>query len=243
MAFREGSIKENINKKQMRIALLLYGRIEKFKECYEAMLDALGRQNTVDIFYSSDYESKENIAEFKELYKPIKCENKRIIHSNILCRYPNTLSYVDSNNFYRDECQYTNKMRVFMIFEEYLKETPVQYDLVICTRVDIEYCCMIPPIKPKENTIYIPTGSDYEGGINALFAMGSVEVIKKYCYLYKNFLYLLENKLSIPHPELLTLANLIYENVQIKRFSLTFFLEGRDGWGREGWRDTEKTKN
>jgi len=48
----------------MHIALLLYGRIEKFKDNYDQILDVIGRNNTVDIFYSSDYEPPQKIAEF-----------------------------------------------------------------------------------------------------------------------------------------------------------------------------------
>jgi hypothetical protein len=211
----------------MHVALLLYGRLEKFKENYETMLDTIGRGHTLDIFHSSDYEPAERIAEFKELYKPVKSVSERIIHGNSMCKYPNTLWYLNPERFYNTECQYINKMRVFMIFEEYLKETNTHYDLVICTRIDLEYCSMVPLIQPKENTIYIPSESDHEGGINDQFAMGSVEIIKKYCNLYKNLVYLLENKLSIPHSENLTLANLAYNNIIIHRFPLKYFISGR----------------
>ena len=211
----------------MHIALLLYGRIEKFKDNYDRILDVIGKNNTVDIFYSSDYEPPQKIAEFIELYKPVKIVNERIIHANIISKYPNLFDYQNNNRFYSFECQYINKMRVFMLLDEYLKETNITYDLVICTRMDLEFCSVIPTIIPKENTIYIPLESDFEGGINDQFALGTVEVMRKYCNLYKNLIYLLENKLSIAHPENLTKANLVYNNIIIKRFSLMFFVSGR----------------
>jgi hypothetical protein len=81
---------------------------------------------------------------------------------------------------------------------------------------------IIPKGVPDNNTVYIPFDSDYEGGINDHFAMGSVEVMRKYCYLYKNLVFFLENRLSPPHPENLNKANIIYNNLNLARFPLIY---------------------
>ena len=123
----------------MRIALLLFGRINKFNEHYDHLLDVIGREHNVDIFYSSDYEPPEKIAAFIELYKPVKIVNERIIHANTFAAYPGRLSDTNNETLYNLGCQQINKMRVFMLLEEHKKATNTEYSVVICTRIDLKY--------------------------------------------------------------------------------------------------------
>jgi len=225
----------------MHIALLLYGRIGKFKETYENMLHAIGAGHAVDIFCSSDYEPENRIREFKELYKPVKSVHERIINANNLSAYPGRLSDTDNNRLFNLECQMINKMRVCMLLEEHLRECEVTYDLVLCTRIDILYkypfqfdsipCIdMTVPPSPsaithrpfEKDRIYVPIDYDYSEGLNDNMAFGSLDIMKKYCYIYKNVLHLLAEKLSIPHSEKLNLANLRFQNVPIERFFITY---------------------
>lgn len=225
----------------MRIAVLLYGRIGKFKETYENMLNSIGRQHTVDIFCSSDYEPEKVVNEFKELYKPVKSVHERIINANNLSAYPGRLSDTDNNRLFNLECQLINKMRVFMLLEEHLRDCEVSYDLVLCTRIDILYkepfqfenipfidISLLPnpsvvTYKPFEkDKIYVPIFRDYSEGLNDNMAFGTLDIMRKYCYIYKNVLHLLAEKLSIPHSENLNLANLKFQNVPIERFFITY---------------------
>jgi hypothetical protein len=227
----------------MRVALLFRGRLDFFKEQYTKIFDVIGREHIVDIFYSSDYEPPEKISEFKELFKPVKMVNERIIYDNYISKYSSdhtitlkSSEYTEKNNFsinYTNECQYINLMRVFMLLEEHIKETNIRYDLVICTRIDLNCFSRIPIFIPEKNTIYIPFHSDYGNGINDHFAMGPIEAMKKYCNLYKNLLYLLENKRTLFHSENITKANLIYNNIYVRRFSLIYRIALRthdDSW-------------
>ena len=216
----------------MRIALLFYGRIDFFREQYAKIFDVIGRENQVDIFWSSDYVPQEEVAEFVELYKPVKYVCERIINSHTISKYSsNHKIHLRSSEYdeeksptfnYNLECYFINVMRVFMLLEEYIKETNKTYDLVICTRIDLNCFSKIPTIIPEDNTIYIPFDSDYGNGLNNHFAMGSLEVIRKYCYLYKNLVYLLENKITLAHPENITKANIIYKNIMVRRFKLFY---------------------
>ena len=57
-------------------------------------------------------------------------------------------------------------------------------------------------------------------GINDRLAIGDFESMKKYMYIFDNCIHLLENNLSFPHPESLTLGNIQYNNLNIERFDL-----------------------
>jgi len=219
-----------------RVALLFYGRLDFFKEQYQKIFDVIGRENTnVDIFCSSEYEPPERVEEFKKLYKPVKIVIKRIINEHYQFKYPSDwiVSLTDKPSGFHEETKFTsnynneshfiNKMRVFMLFDEHLNKTHIQYDLVICTRIDLNCFSMIPQIIPENNTVYIPQQDpDYRNGINDHFAMGSVEVMRKYCNLYKNLMYLLENKVSPAHGENINKANLFYNDILVKRFPLFY---------------------
>ena len=206
----------------MRIALLFYGRISSFREQYSKIFDVIGRENTVDIFSSSDYEPSERIAEFRKLYNPVKSVHKRIIHDHYQYKYPRYDRDMRYDFNYSNECHFINQMRVYMLLDEHMKNTNIHYDMVICTRFDLNYFSIIPKGLPGNNTVYIPFDSDYEGGINDHFAMGSVEVMRKYCYLYKNLVFLIQNRLSPPHAENLNKANIIYNNLNLARFPLVY---------------------
>jgi hypothetical protein len=80
----------------------------------------------------------------------------------------------------------------------------------------------------EENTIYIPYGNDYADygkfdRINDQIAYGNVDAMKKYNYI--NPVDLLEKQLSIPHPESLNFANIIFNNLQVERFDLKYYLD------------------
>jgi hypothetical protein len=75
-----------------------------------------------------------------------------------------------------------------------------------------------------DNTIYIPLGYDFiDNAINDQVAYGNFEVMKKYNSI--NPVNLLEQNLSIPHPESLTLANIKFHKLEIKRFPLQYRIE------------------
>jgi hypothetical protein len=76
----------------------------------------------------------------------------------------------------------------------------------------------------EDNTIYIPYNYDYvDNGINDQVAYGNIDVMKKYNSI--NPLDLLEKKLSIPHPESLNYANIIFHKLQIERVNIKYNLD------------------
>jgi len=204
----------------MRIALLLYGRVKYFKNQYENIINTIGNEHTIDIFLSSDNELNTDISEFKELYKPISINNNNIYHSYDFNKYPiDEPITVTIDNFIR---HFINLKRVFKLLEEYINETGNVYDIVITTRIDLCLNVRLNISNPDNNTIYIPSGHDHGTirypGINDRFAMGNIDVMRQYNTIIDNCIYLLENKMSYPHPEMLTYAHIIFSKINIIRF-------------------------
>jgi hypothetical protein len=214
----------------MRVALLLYGKMHIYTQyrphCghYHGLLSFIGKENAVDVFYSGDHETEEWVSVFKDNYKPVKCETERIIHPNIMSAYPDRLPGVDNEDLYEVGCNLINKLRVFMLLEEHMKETNVKYDLVICMHIGVQPQNILNLSNSRfiDNDVYIPISEDLEGSLNDKFALGTLTSMKIYCEVYKYLQYLLENKLSKPSAEHLNLANLIYNKVNIVRIPLVY---------------------
>jgi len=199
----------------MRIGVLLWGRIQHYERKY--LLNNLESGHQVDIFYSCDNEPQERVDDFIRLYNPVAVDRTPVTYTvDFTVNYPRW-TMAGCNNWVR--C-FLNKKRAMGLLEEYCAKTQMAYDLIITTRIDL-FVDTVPIHRAEPNTIYIPEGQDHDG-INDRFAMGDYEAIKKYSYIFDNCQYLLDNKLAIPHPETLTLANLTYTGALIKRFPMNY---------------------
>jgi hypothetical protein len=202
----------------MRIAILFFGRSKHFEVTYASFVQALGNAS-FDVFYSSDNEPEESIQRFISLCKPIASINDAIVYDVDFRNYPILNPGVSPTNCDIMSRQFINKKRAFSLLEDHMQKNTVHYDLVISARLDIPVHSL-PLLEPAENTVYIPEGNDH-CGINDRFALGNVDSMKKYMLLYDTAIPILESKLSSPHPESLTLANLMYRNVRIERFPMS----------------------
>jgi hypothetical protein len=210
----------------MRIALLLYGRINKFKEHRANIIESFGKDNQVDIFYSCDGEDTSAMLEFIDLYKPIKVCNDKITDTieGKLHRYPNPPSpeYFDLVNIYNMSRHFINKSRVFKLLEEHIEQEHTHYDLVISTRIDIFYNESFIHGNIEENTIYIPMGYNYGLlAVNDQIAHGTLSTMKKYMNMYDNIINYLETG-CLMHPESLVYKNIIHNNINIVRYPLSY---------------------
>ena len=201
----------------MRIAVLVYGRLNKCVEHYKNIIENICVDN-IDFFLSSD--NSPIINDFIHLYKPIAYNNSPIHYKYDLGKYPGKRSETNIHNM---TCHFINKNRVFILLEEYVSKTNIKYDIVVSLRID---CVFKTPFLRNvlDNTIYIPYGSDYiYNALNDQIAYGTLDVMKKYNSI--NAVDLLEKKLSIPHPECLTFANIRFHNLQIKRIHMPYYIE------------------
>jgi len=217
----------------MKLAILFSGRIFKYKEHYNNILDAFGRENEFDFFLSHDPALNEDLTPFIEMYNPVAVRDEPVIYTIDFESYPGTPR---ANNIHNMACHFINKMRVFDLLEEYINNTNETscYDYIIHHRLDvhchdnIDYGCFV---KNKENQIYIPyvpdwmcNGGDYsEGFLNDQMAIGNFESMKKYMNIYKNVSHLLESG-SPPHPETLLRNHVDDIGLQVDRFYTNYEL-------------------
>jgi len=205
----------------MRIAVLVFGRLNKCVEHYDNIIESLGKHNDIDFFLSSDNSSESLLSDFIRLYEPIAYNNDHIHYDYDLGKYPGVRGETNIHNM---TCHFINKNRVFLLLEEYINKNNIQYDCVVSLRIDCVFKNAFVFDSIEENTIYIPFGYDWiENGINDQIAYGKVDVMKKYNSI--NIIDLLEKKLSIPHPESLNYANIQLHKFKIERPHVKYHLD------------------
>ena len=212
----------------MRIAVLIYGRLNKCALHHQNIMESLGSDNDIDFFCSSDNSSESLLSDFVSLYKPILYNNNPINYMNELHDYCNKLNinyslWRENLNCHNMYCHFTNKNRVLILLEEHINRNNVQYDCVVSLRIDVIFKNNFVFSSLEDNTIYIPIGSDWEGGINDQIAYGNIDVMKKYNSI--NFVDLLKKKLCVIHPETANMANIKYYNLKIQRIDLSYHLD------------------
>jgi len=219
-----------INYINMHIALLIYGRINQFRDNYVNIFNRIGKEHTVDVFLSSDNALNSELNEFIKLYKPKRYCNDKIKHEGKLKTYSSWDKNITHNKaIYNVECHYINKKRVFTLLESYSNEASVSYDCVISTRIDLEFLTPFNLQNPQENTIYIPDQFDFvQNGINDQVAYGNIDTMKKYMNIYDTIFNLLDNNLTIPHSEKMVLSNIKYHNLTIVRVPIKYDFNKKD---------------
>jgi len=192
-------------------------------EHYLSIINSISNNNTntIDFFLSSDDSPQELLQEFIKLYAPVSYINDNITYS---CDFGKYNGLREETNKHNMTCHFINKSRVFKLLEEHIENTKKHYDCAISLRVDILLESTFNITNIKENTIYIPHERDYAGGINDQIAYGTVSTMKHYMNIYNNAVYLLENGMTIPHPENLTRANIALSKLETIRFPLAYKL-------------------
>jgi hypothetical protein len=138
-----------------------------------------------------------------------------------LSKYP--IIPIGAVNIHNVRCHFININRVFSLIEEYMYTYSINYDIIISLRIDCVFQNNFNFNNVSDNTIYIPSKYDYLGGINDQLAYGKVDVMKKYSSINPD--YLLEKKLSIPHPESLNSANIELYKLNIERVDINYYLD------------------
>lgn len=210
----------------MRIAVLFYGRLRKFKEHRENFLDSIGRENTLDIFYSADAEPHSQLEEFLDLYNPVRWCNDAIENTieHQLYKYKNPPSpdHYEFTHVRNMTKHFYNKKRVVGLLDDYIRETGTTYDVVLFLRFDLFYKEPFVFQEVQENTVYIPEGHNYALlAVNDQLAYGSFETMKKYMTLYDNVVSFLDQDAFL-HPESLHYWNLRHHGIQVVRYPFAY---------------------
>lgn len=207
----------------MRIAVLVYGRLNKCAEHYNNIVEKLGNHD-FDYFVSSDNSSEPLLNDFIRLYKPISYNNDPIYHNCDLTKYPNKRIEITEIVLDKLVRHYINKSRVFSLLETHVLNTSIQYDIVVSLRIDCIFINNFVFNRLDDNTIYIPLNYDY-GGINDQIAYGKIDVMKKYNSIFSNLLFFLDNNISEPHSECLHYTNITFYNLIIQRLNIYYYLD------------------
>lgn len=204
----------------MKIAIVFTGRIYKYEEHYENIMNNLVQGNDVDFFVSHSPELQENINHFKELYKPKLFIDDPFIY--IDCeKYPKS----STTNRHSCLCMYYNRYRIGKQLQYYINANHVNYDLIISSRTDIFFHKKLDLnlliAMSFDSIVCIPNEEFDYGGINDQFAAGTILCMNTYFNLYEKIITLCENG-CIFHPESLLKVYLDSEGIKIFRFYLPY---------------------
>ena len=203
----------------MKVAVLLYGRINKYRDTYESFLRVFNAHD-VDIFYSCDAGEETLVSDFKELYKPVAVCNDKIEYSVDFRQF---LDEIPDTHIHNMTLHYINKMRVFQLLQSHIKEMNTHYDIIFSTRLDIIYKGTINFSIPEHDTIHVPEGYDFYG-LNDQIAYGNLEVMSVYMNIFNNALIILQAGKSFLHPETLNMNNMKYNGIMVERFPLDYYI-------------------
>lgn len=205
----------------MQIAVLIYGRILKCSNYYDNLISSIGQEHTIDFFLSSDNSCKIELENFINIYNPILYKNDKIDYLNDLYIL-NQYIINSSTNLPNMICHFINKNRVYNLLQKHIINTNTNYDNVISLRLDVIMYNKFNFSNIDDNSIYIPSGFDYEG-LNDQIAYGKLPVLEKYMNIYNNCNMLMKDKsCKWVHPEALTLANMNFYNIKIHRTNLHY---------------------
>lgn len=205
-----------------RIAIYFSGRVYSYNtlqlnELIHSLELQTGKQ--IDLFASCGTHIK-SFNSFIDIL-PVKA------HSFIDVEIPD---YIYTLNTYgkttRPTCynMYYHNLNAFNLIETYMNTHNIVYDIIIKYRADITVTNDTIKIdKCMDNTIYIPEGSDWDGGINDQIAYGNFNSMKKYSNLVNNIKQLCTNGIAF-HPETLLRAHLLDQKLTVRRFPFKYVL-------------------
>jgi hypothetical protein len=219
----------------MKIAILISGRIHKYKEHYENIKQMIIQHHEVDFFLSHSPELNENIEEFIEIYQPKCINNDELLFSKDYSK----IQLHPLTNIHNFMSMVYNRNRVFHLMEKYVFENNIpMYDLILSFRIECLSLHMLDfetilqtnakdnetndDININDNTVFVPNGYDW-GGLNDQLAFGNYKTMKIYMNLYNDIWTLMKEQPNFG-PETILLGHLIKNNVNISRFPFSYHL-------------------
>jgi hypothetical protein len=183
----------------MNIAIIFSGRIYKFANHYNNIMDNLVQDNNVDFFLSHSPELDEDLDLFYEIYNPVSICNEPLELFDYT-KYPvPDLEHRPHNIL----SMYYNRRRGFQALNNHIQKTGKIYDAVISHRLDL-FCFDTLDLSLVNNGLCIPTC--HARGIFDQFALGTLLSIQPYMNVYNHIQTLLENHVTFNSEVLLEYA-------------------------------------
>jgi len=189
----------------MKVALLLSGDMRDWIINYVYFKQHLLDHYDVDIFISTwrGYKNDEVVNVYNPVAMDIQDYNRGFNQRWASITNPYEENREPNVNLVNCMSMWYKTWRVNELKNEYQFTMNTKYDLVIKTRPDLKLEEKVILEKPKNNTLYIPKGWDWSGGVNDLFAYGSSHVINIYSDMFRMFPTLLKSCESKLNPEIL----------------------------------------
>ncbi len=237
----------------MKLAILLYGHLRTFEECASSLLEFVTKGHDVDIFIhtwdetesrtKTYYKSKnpnqkvddKTLEKINSLYRPkkLKVEKQEFLQDKEFALLSNSKVKISTVgiHFMMHSLNESNKLR-----ELYQAETDTEYDLVLCTRPDIEFFSPLNMDKilsqskiiglDEETSLYTacnPCGSQddlmfIENLATDLIMLGKPETVNKFIQVNQNLTedFICKHFLN---PETLFLTSARYGGIQTNQIN------------------------
>lgn len=237
----------------MRVALLLPGQVREAKDAFPFIKGRILERFNPDVFISTWTPSEEirnslhaesrnltdslSLEEVLRIFKP-KLFAAEEFNSDAIQRV------IEKASSYAHLGPQTGEMnpvsvflmwmkikKSFLLMKEYEEMIGERYDYVIKGRFDVKIHNDLT-FNPNLNTISIPSGYDWRGGIGDLYAWGGRDSMEWYCSLYD---LLEEYALSCQflHSEFLLMHHLQISEYNVERTGLQISLRGINVWQTE----------
>ncbi len=237
----------------MKVALLLSGQIREAKESFPSIKSEIIDRFNADVFISTWGQSDEikkslhadswflkdtlTIDETLEFFTP---------KMFILDQYESEgiQKIAEKARSYESFAPQTGEMnpisvflmwykikQSFLLMSGYENIIGEKYDYVIKGRFDLKIHNQIV-LDPNLNTICVPPGFDWKGGVNDVFAWGGRDSMEWYCSMFDNLDdYILST--GFFHPESLLRHHLLTSEYNLERPDLKVSLRGKNVWETE----------
>jgi SAM-dependent methyltransferase len=226
------------SKSDFKVAVCISGYMRTFEQTFDRLFNNLLKQTNPDIFiHTWNYmgsplrgfdnpmirvSTKSMLQRINRLYKPTQLIVEPAINFKPT---PLMLQRNFDNRDINGVLSMFYKVKVCNdLKKEHEQNNDFKYDCVIRMRSDLMF--MSPFYLNKDmdkNTLYVPTGYDYEG-MNDQIAYGSSEIMDKYCDLYDNIDQLLRDGEKF-NPEKLVKQHVLKSGLPLVRSNMHYYIK------------------
>jgi hypothetical protein len=211
----------------MKIALLLSGEVRDLSDNFTNLKSNLLDLYNIDLFLS--VWSFDGIDDVIKKLNPLNFEVENYeMYSTIFNDMVQSYLSKSEINTKLNNClsMWYKSKRVNELKKNYESLMGVRYDVVIKSRPDLRFDEPAEIKIPKNNTVYIPKGWDWSGGINDLLSYSDSQTMDTYCSLYDFYFEILKKSDRKLNAELILKRYLnLHTDLNIERPELNLSLK------------------